>query len=108
MPSIIVREFKRITNAGIRREELRRAKENIRGRLAIALESTDEVAQYVGMQELLLGKVLAPAKVMERIDRISEDDIKRVSRALFYPENYYLALIGPGLPSNTDLQKLLH
>lgn len=108
VPSIITREFKRITNAGIRREELERAKENIRGHLAIALESTDEVAQYFGMQELLLGKVVAPAKVMERIDRIREDDIRRVARKIFYPENYYLALIGPGLPSDASLQKLLH
>ena len=108
VPQIIVREFKRIVNTGVRREELQRAKENIRGHLAIALESTDEVAQYFGMQELLLGKILAPAKVMERIDRIREDDIKRVARKMFHPENYYLALIGPGSPPGADLQKLLH
>ncbi|MFC1594861.1 M16 family metallopeptidase [Patescibacteria group bacterium] len=103
VPIYIAKEFKKVREKGVTEEELSRAKENIRGKLAISLESTDEVASFLGVQELLLKKVLTPAKILKIIDSISENDIKRVAGKMFVSKNYYLAFI---TPNGSHLQKL--
>lgn len=102
VPSYIVGEFNRIKTSGVTHEELKRAREHIKGRLAISLESTDEVASYFGMQKLLTDKILTPNQISLRIDKITRDDIKRIANKMFRPNNYYLAYIS----SNLDEEKL--
>ena len=46
----IVKELRKIKK-GVTSEELKRAKENIRGKMAIELEESSEVASFYGRQE---------------------------------------------------------
>ncbi len=87
----------KIRKFGITREELIRAKDNIRGHLAISLESTSEVASFLGAQELLLQKILSPDQLLKKLDTITKEDVARVSRSLFRSENLFLSIIGPDL-----------
>ena len=90
----IVEEFRDVAKKGVTTEELKRAKANIRGRLAIALESTDEVASFFGTQEIMVGKINTPDAILKRIDKVTNADIKRVAGALFKPSQLYAACIG--------------
>ena len=92
---LMMSEFERARKKGITREELTRAKENVRGKMAIALESSDEVASFLGTQELLRGRVETPEEILAKIERITQDDIMRVAARLFAPENLHVAIIGP-------------
>lgn len=91
----IVYNFEKVKKTGVTSEELTRAKDNIKGHLAISLESTDEVAAFVGEQEILLSKIRTPHDIIKKVERITKADIQRVARALFKKEHIYLALIGP-------------
>ena len=92
---LMMSEFERVREKGITREELTRAKENVRGKMAIALESSDEVASFLGAQELLRGRVETPEDILAKIERVTHYDIMRVAKYCFAPENLRVAIIGP-------------
>ncbi|MEK7642898.1 MAG: pitrilysin family protein [Patescibacteria group bacterium] len=91
----IVENLARIRKGGVTNEELTRAKDNAKGRLAIALESTDEVAGFLGEQEILLNKLATPEELERKIDKVSKEDINRIAKKLFRTSNSYLTVIGP-------------
>ncbi len=97
----IVGHLERIRRSGATTEELHRAKENTKGHLALSLESTDEVAAFLGGQEILTGKIKTPAEVVKKVDKVSLGDIQRVARTIFRKDNIYLAMIGPRLSEAT-------
>lgn len=94
--AIIINEYKRIRNArSVPQEELRRAKEFLKGKMMIDLESSEEMASWVLLQRVLEGRVLDIDAVRDRIDRVTSADIVRVAKTYFRVENLNLAMIGP-------------
>jgi len=61
----------------------------------LALESSDALASFYGMQELLEGKILTPAQICAKIDKVSSADVLKTAKAIFQPKNLNLAIIGP-------------
>lgn len=103
---IILEEYKRIRDNGATKEELAKAKAYLKGRMTIALESSDSMASFVAMQELYSGKILTPREKFDKIDSVTLKDIRQVSNDVFQSERLNLAMIGP-LESNGDIDKLL-
>lgn len=97
----IVEEFKNVIKKGVTAEELSRAKANTRGRMAIALEGSDEVASFFGSQEIMIGKIKTPDEMLSRIDKVTNADIKRVAAELFKPTQLYAACIGHNIDADT-------
>ncbi|MDD5145646.1 MAG: pitrilysin family protein [Candidatus Pacebacteria bacterium] len=93
--STILREYKRISQTEVPKAELKKAKDNMKGKLSLLLETSDAKASFYAGQELLEKKILTPEKIFEKIDKISADDILKVGRDIFQPKNLNLALIGP-------------
>lgn len=91
----ILRELGRIREEPVGAEELTRAKEYTKGRMALRLEDTHSVASWLGGQEALLDEVRELDENLVRIDAVTVEDIQRVSRAIFTDEWLRLALIGP-------------
>jgi predicted Zn-dependent peptidase len=91
----ILTELTRLRDEPVPPDELQRAREYNKGRMALRLEDTHSVAAWLGGQELLRGKVLTLDDVMARFDAVNADDIQRVAAALFRAEWLRLAVIGP-------------
>jgi predicted Zn-dependent peptidase len=76
-------------------EELSRAKENLKGRVVLALESTGARMNRLG-SEVLAGAPLMPIdEVVERIDAVSLDDLGELTAELWAPGRLSVAGIGP-------------
>jgi len=75
--------------------ELSKAREMAKGRLLLSLESSRNVASWLGAQELLTQRILSPDEVIARVEAVTIDDIKRVARELFVGEKLNLAVVGP-------------
>jgi predicted Zn-dependent peptidase len=103
----ILTELARLCDEPVSAEELERAKEYTKGRLALGLENTSSVANWLGGQEIALGRVRLLDEVMERIDAVTIADIQRLARALFAEAGLRLAVIGPQ-KSAAELERLLH
>jgi predicted Zn-dependent peptidase len=90
----------------ITRAELLKAKEFLKGHLALSLEDSEGVCEFFGLEELYLGEGRTPKEVYEEVDKVSMDEIYKVAKDFFRPERLNLALIGP-FKDVTRFEKLL-
>jgi predicted Zn-dependent peptidase len=100
-------KFTRLETCHISKTELKKAKEYIKGHFALDFESTNEVGEFFGGEEVLLGKNRTIKEVYQGIDQVSVSDIVRVAQKFFRPERLSLALIGP-IKSEAKFQTALY
>ena len=93
---------------GVPEPELRKAKEFIKGRTQLRMEDTRAVSSWLGGQELLRGEILTVDEVLDAIERVSGDDLLRLSRDLFKPERMNLAVVGPYKSQDRFARMLRH
>jgi len=106
--SLILAEFNNIKKKGVSQKELERAKEFLKGRLALKLESSYQQAAYYADQELLLGKIDTPEELNRKIEKVTNDEIMELAGKIIKPEGLNLALIGPFKEKKQfDFDKLL-
>lgn len=79
----------------ISKEELKKAKEYIKGQLALSLEDTKAINSFFGLRQLLDNKIETPEDIYKKIDEVIIDEILAVAKDLFKPENLNLAITGP-------------
>ena len=91
----IVQILKDMKTKGVSEKEIRHAKDYMAGSMALAFESTDEVASFLGGQELFYRKILTPKDILEKLEKVTKGDIMKIVRDLFRKNNVNLAAIGP-------------
>jgi predicted Zn-dependent peptidase len=92
---IILEEYKRIRDEMVDEEELQKNKDLIKGRTMIQLESSDRVATWYGRQGIFRKELSDWKDFINSINKVTVDDIKRVSEEIFVNKGLNLALIGP-------------
>ena len=92
---VLLEELSRLRDEGVSEEELARTKELVKGRLLLRMEDTHAVSDWLGVQELLTGRIRTVDEVTEFIDAVTEDDLRRVARQLLISEQLNLAVVGP-------------
>ncbi|MCC7105566.1 MAG: insulinase family protein [Chloroflexi bacterium] len=75
--------------------ELRKARDYMKGRMQLRLEDTRAVSGWLGGQELLRREIFTVDQVLEQVERVTSEDVKRVATRLFRPELLNLAVVGP-------------
>jgi predicted Zn-dependent peptidase len=91
----ILKEYRKIKREGVTKSELKKAKDYLKGKMNILLESSDAKASFFATQEILEKKILTPKEIFKKIDKVSQSDILNLAREIFRPEKLNLALIGP-------------
>jgi predicted Zn-dependent peptidase len=91
----LVAELTRLREQDVPGEELARAKDLARGRMQLRLEDTRAVSDWFGAQELLAGRVRTVDEVIELIDAVTVEDLRRVARRLLVSDQLSLAVVGP-------------
>ncbi|MGH2871515.1 MAG: M16 family metallopeptidase, partial [Solirubrobacteraceae bacterium] len=76
-------------------EELARAKENLKGRVVLSLESTGARMNRLGSEILAGTPLLKLDEVVRRIEAVSLDDLRELATDLWAPERLSVAGIGP-------------
>jgi predicted Zn-dependent peptidase len=70
--------------------------------MVLGLESTQQVASWLGSQESLRDIVMDVDDIIARIDAVTTQDIQRVAQTCFAPEWRRLAIIGPNDPNSAE------
>ncbi len=91
----ILAEFRTLRDELVSTEELKKAKDMFAGRLVLGLESSDELSEFYGFQEILKRKLATPEDIMKKISAVTAKDIKKVAQQIFIEKHINLALIGP-------------
>jgi len=102
----ILKEYKKISEKKVSAQELKRAKDHIKGKTALQLETSDAKASFYAGQELLEKKILTPEQIFASIDKVTANDILEVAKDIFKPQKLNLALIGP-FKNKNKFQRLL-
>lgn len=91
----IADELHKVKKFGVTSEELRSAKNYIKGKMDLAFEDSEEVASWYGSQEILLGKFRTPSERVREIQRVTQSDILTAARQMFNSRSCAVAVIGP-------------
>jgi len=92
---VLLSEFKKIRDEEISPKELKKAKDFIIGNFAIGLETSEDVADYFGFQELLKEEILYPRDYIKKIKAITVEEVQKVLKEIMKDKNLNLAIIGP-------------
>jgi predicted Zn-dependent peptidase len=100
-------EVKKTEGEGaITQEELNKAKEYIKGKLALGLEDTHSVSEFFADQELFEDKIRTVDQIMADIDLVTVEDLQKLAQEFFQNDRLNMAIIGP-FDSSQKFEKLL-
>lgn len=91
---VLQAEVEQLADQGLTAEELAEAKEQLKGQLMLGLESTSGRMTRLGRGELMLGRVLSPDQIIARIDGVTLEQTRAVSRRLL-SQPRVVSLVGP-------------
>ncbi|XOV68477.1 MAG: M16 family metallopeptidase [Fluviicola sp.] len=83
--ALIYKELAIIRNRGLSKVELEQAKEQLKGHLALSLDSNLELMFSLAKSVLIHGKVDSVAEIYRQVDAISEAEIAEVANTHFDP-----------------------
>jgi predicted Zn-dependent peptidase len=92
---VIIDEHQKIAEGELKDEEVKKAKEMVKGRLILSLEDTHDLASFVGRKLIFEGKIVEPQEVIKKIDVITKEEIIDLAKKLFVKEKFNLALLSP-------------
>jgi predicted Zn-dependent peptidase len=105
--TVIIEEQEKLKKGEIGKDELKKAKEMVKGRLLLSLEDGFRVANFFGSKKLLEDKIETADQVIKKIDAVTIDEITTLAKQLLLPEKINFALIGPYNKENfSDLFKV--
>jgi predicted Zn-dependent peptidase len=97
---LTLQEFRKLRAAGVTADELRRAKDHLKGSLMLSLESTGSRMTRIAKQELYFGRTFTFDQILADIERVTIEEVgSLVDRLLGAP----LSLVALG-PKGQDLQ----
>lgn len=94
---VILNEYYTIANKlkPIKKDELKKAKEYLKGHIALSLEDTQSVGDFFAEQALFLKEILTPDEIYKKLDEVTIEDVQKEAKKLFVKEKLNVAIIGP-------------
>ncbi|MDO8498057.1 MAG: pitrilysin family protein [bacterium] len=93
--AITLQEHKKMTQGEVTEEELTRAKELIKGRVLLSMEDSQNVASFYGVKKLLQDKIETPKEIIEKLEKVTADQVTDLAKEIFVQEGLNVALVGP-------------
>lgn len=103
---VILQEFAKLKEEPVSEDELKRAKEYIKGTMALKLESSMSVADFLGEQELLDNKIFNVEEIKSKLEAVTAGDIQKLAKEIFVEKGLNLAMVAPYKDENEYLKVL--
>jgi predicted Zn-dependent peptidase len=91
----ILEECRKLVKEKVSTEELNKVKECLIGNMKLSLESSDDIANFFGGQELLRKKIDSAEQKAKEVRRVTATQIQNLAKEIFKNEKLNLAIIGP-------------
>jgi predicted Zn-dependent peptidase len=91
---VIGAELHRLHEDGVSKEELERARENVKGRTVLSMESTLTRMNRLGSSILMDVPLLTVDEVLAAFDAVTLEDVAALARELYRPEDMSAAGVG--------------
>ncbi|OIO30054.1 hypothetical protein COX93_01970 [Candidatus Nomurabacteria bacterium CG_4_10_14_0_2_um_filter_30_12] len=91
----VLLECKKLKESLVDEDELNKTKECLIGNMRLSLESSDDIANFYGSQELLKREIKNAEEKANEIRNVTTKQIKELANIIFVDNKLNLALIGP-------------
>jgi predicted Zn-dependent peptidase len=91
---MVVDEFRSLCDTAVPDEELRRAKDHLKGSLALSLESTSSRMSNLARQELFFGRFFGVDEMVEQIEAVTAAEIQSIARDFFAGRQIGVTVLG--------------
>jgi len=92
---LTIDEFRSMKESPVTDEELRRAKNHLKGSLMLSLESTSSRMSNLARQELYFGRFYSLDEILASIEAVSREDVQVLAREFFRTERISATVLGP-------------
>lgn len=92
---VILAELQVLASEKVTDEELKKAKEMMRGKIALQSESTNFLAEYFGTSFVLDKKIETFEEILQKIDQVTKEEVHNLAKGLLVKKKYNLQVIGP-------------
>ncbi len=100
--AVLASELERCVADPASEDELTRSRENLKGRIVLALESTGARMSRLGASVLNEMPIMEVDEVIDRIDAVGLADVEELAGELFAPANLSVVGVGPEEAAFTD------
>ncbi len=91
----VIEEFRRLKDEPVGEDELRRAKQQLKGSMTLSLESTGSRMGNRARQEIFFGRFYALEDTFASVEAVTVGELRQVAGELFAPGRVALAAVGP-------------
>jgi predicted Zn-dependent peptidase len=91
---LIVEEFRTLKNTPVAEDELRRAKDHLKGSFVLGLESTSSRMGNLARQELYYKRFFSLDEMVESIERVTAAEVQAIAQEFFDAKKITLAMLG--------------
>ncbi|MDQ0189276.1 insulinase family protein [Alicyclobacillus cycloheptanicus] len=92
--SVIRETCRKVSETGLTEEELKKAKEQVKGSMMLSLESSSSRMSRLGKNELLLGREITLDESLAQIRAVTTEDVRRVAHDVL-GQSFAAAVVGP-------------
>lgn len=90
----VIQEIRQIKDELIGEDELRRAKDHLKGSLMLSLESTSSRMSNLARQELYFKHFMSLDEMLEDIEIVTREEVQQIAQEFFHTENIAVAMLG--------------
>jgi len=90
----IIGEFRRLKDEPVPEDEVRRAKDQLKGNLMLSLESSAARMSNLARQEMYFDRFFSLDELIEKIEAVTAADLSMLSREYFYSDKIAVTVLG--------------
>jgi predicted Zn-dependent peptidase len=90
----VLKEFTELKQQTVPAEELRRAKDHLKGSLMLSLESTSSRMSNLARQEMHFKRFFSLDELVESIEKVTAADVQRIAQIFFEQKQIALTILG--------------
>jgi predicted Zn-dependent peptidase len=90
----ILEEFRRLKDEPLGEEELRRAKDHLKGATLLALEGSGSRMNSLARYHLYFNRHFTPHELIETLEGVTAEQVQQIAREFFAPERLAASVVG--------------
>jgi predicted Zn-dependent peptidase len=91
----VMAEIRSMKESLVTGEELRRAKDHLKGAMLLSLESTGARMSHLARQHLYFDRFFTPDEMIANLEAVTREEVREVANQFFQPGQIAAAVLGP-------------
>lgn len=92
---LIREEIEKVAKEGISEEALAKTFQQLKGNMFMSLETVNSRMNKLGRGLLLYDRIITPEEDVEKLSKVTVQDVQQIAQQMFKEDNYLLTVLGP-------------